>query len=552
MKNKLSKRFRIIIYIIAFLFSILVFRVTKLMFFQKELKYSAPETSNFKERGFILDRNGEKLALSLETYSIYARPTEIENKREASEKLAQALETRYDKILKIINKKRPFVWIERQIDLKYIDNVKNLDINGIYLEKEYKRYYPYHNLASHIIGFSGIDNKGLEGIEYYFDDVLLPRRIDNKGLDYSKYKRGYSVVLTIDKHIQEIVEEELDSALKQTEAKLITAIVTKVNTGEILALSNKPDYDLNNFQKYSDEDVIRNKAITDPFEPGSTFKIFIASILMDYGLIHENDTFNCKGYINIENHTIHDTGIHGKVNFREVLEKSCNVGMIESIKRIDKYKLYNGLREFGFGTLTGINLPGETKGILRNPNKWSGISKYGIAIGQEISLTSLQLITAASSIGNNGVLMHPRIVKIIEKPDGTILKSFKTLKVRQTISQQTSKRILNILTGVLTERGTGYKAKIEGYNIAGKTGTAQIADLKKGGYLENQFYASFIGFIPVPDPKIVVLVTIDSPAHEHYGGQTAAPIFRKIVERVAPYLNILPSSSEIYILKNEK
>jgi len=552
MKKKLDKRFRIIIYMIGFSFSILVFRVTYLTLFQKEFKYSSPKISNFKERGFVLDRNGEKLALSLETYSIYARPGEIENKKEASKKLAAAIETDYDKILKIINRKRPFVWIERQIDLKYLDNLKDINIQGIYLEKEYKRYYPYHNLASTIIGFSGIDNRGLEGIEYHFDDVLLPKRADSKGLDYSKYKRGYSVVLTIDRHIQEIVEEELESALKQTEAKLITAIVMNPNTGDILALANKPDYDLNNFQDYSDKDTIRNKAITDPFEPGSTFKIFIASILMNYGLVHETDMFTCKGYINIGNTVIHDTHIHGRINYREVLEKSCNVGMIKSVNRIDKYKLYENLRAFGFGTLTGINLPGESKGILRNPGKWSSISKYEIAIGQEIAVTPLQLITAASAIGNGGILMHPRIVKSIERSDGTVIKIFKNLKVRQVISEKTSNKILNILTGVLTERGTGYKAHLDGYNIAGKTGTAQIADNKQGGYLKNEFYASFVGFVPVPDPKLVVLVTLDKPAHEHYGGQTAAPIFKRIVERVAPYLNILPSFSKIYILKNEK
>ncbi len=551
MTKTLNKRFTFILILTALIFSFLVIRITKLMFFQKELIPSTPGIPEYRERGFIVDRNGEKLALSLETYSVYARPREIENKKEAAQRIASTLDESYSKILKLINKNKPFVWIKRQVDLKYTKRIEELDIKGIYTENEYRRYYPFNNLASHIIGFSGIDNIGLEGIEYQFDKILLPKRVDSKGINYSSFRRGYTVVLTIDRYIQEVVEEELDKAWEQTKAELITAIIMDPNTGEILALANKPDYDLNNFQKYSD-DTIRNKAITDSFEPGSTFKVFVASILIDNNLIQDDDLFLCEGSTEIEDITIHDIKAHGWVDFRQVLEKSCNIGMIKSVQRIEKDILYDRLRAFGFGTPTGINLPGEAKGILRNPKKWSKVSKSEIAIGQEVSVTPLQLITAASSIAKGGILMQPRIVKCIQKPDGSVLKDFKPLQIRNVIGETTSEHLLDILTGVISDRGTGYRAKVEGYTIAGKTGTAQIADIENGSYFEDQCYSSFLGFIPVPDPKIVILITIKNPAGEAYGGQTAAPISKNIVERIAHYHNILSSFSEIYIVKDNR
>jgi cell division protein FtsI/penicillin-binding protein 2 len=550
-EKKLVRRFKLIIIVIAFVFSILVVRVIHLMFFQKELLASTPQMQNYRERGFILDRNGEKMALSLETYSVYARPHEIEQKKWSAKKLAEILDMKYQDILKLLGKNSPFIWIARQVDIKYIKALEELNLKGIYLEKEYKRYYPYGNLCSHVIGFSGIDNQGLEGIEYYFDDFLLPKRADNEGIDYFTYSRGYTVVLTIDRYIQEIVEEEIERAWERTGSRLVTGAVMNPSTGEILALANKPDYDLNNFSKYSDS-IKRNKAITDSFEPGSTFKIFVAAALIDNGLISEKDTFYCNGWIDVGDLIIHDTGVHGRINFRQVLERSCNVGMVSAVKRIDTTQLYEKLRDFGFGTPTGINLPGEAKGILRNPGDWSGVSKYAIAIGQEVSATPLQLIAAASALANGGDLMQPRIIKQIEKPDSTIIKSYTPMKIRSVISKETSELLLSILKGVLTERGTGYKAYIDGYEIGGKTGTAQIADIENGGYLAGQFYSSFVGFIPVTKPRIVVLVTLDRPRGEVYGGgQTAAPVFKNIVERIAPYLNILPSFSDIYVLKDE-
>lgn len=550
MDIRLKRRFKIVIVFMAIVFSVIILRIINLMFFKRDTIFPPPGTPTYSERGFIVDRNGEKLALSLETYSVYARPSELEQKKDTAKQLAEALEQEYEDILKLLNRKRTFVWVQRQVDLKYAKKLEEIKIKGIYLEKEYKRYYPENSLLSHTVGFSGVDNKGLEGIEYFFDDILLPKRIDNKRIDYPTHRRGYTIVLTIDKYIQEIVEEEIEKALKQTGANLITVIVMDPSTGEILALANKPDYDLNNFGKYP-EATIRNKAITDSIEPGSTFKIFIAAILIDLGLVRENSFFLCKGSVDVGGMTIRDTGVHGRVSFRQVLEKSCNVGMVESVKNIDRITLYEKLRSFGFGTPTGINLPGEARGLLRIPNEWSGVSRYSIAIGQEISATPLQLVTAAGSLANKGVLMQPRIVKHIENHDGTILKKYPPLKIRRVIEEPTAEKVLDILTGVLTENGTGYKAKIEGYDIGGKTGTAQIADTKKGGYLEGEFYASFVGFLPVPDPEIVVLVTLDRPLGEVYGGQTAAPIFKNIVERIAPHLNILPSFSEIYIINDE-
>ncbi|MBN2325465.1 MAG: stage V sporulation protein D [Spirochaetes bacterium] len=545
----LKKRYKVIIILIALIFSLLFVRVTQLMFFNRELAPAPLEAPQYRERGFITDRNGDKLAISLETYSVYVRPGEIENKKDAARTVAQALESDYSRILKLMNKKKPFVWIARQVDIKYNERLEKIDIPGIYLEKEFRRLYPFGSFASHTVGFAGIDNVGLEGVEYRFDEVLLPKRAAARGSDGTA-KQGYSVSLTVDRYIQEVVEEELQAALEHTGADLITAIVMDPHTGEILALSNKPDYDLNDFSRYTD-DRKRNKAITDPFEPGSIFKVFIASILLEKELIHEEDKYFCEGSIEVEGITINDIKPHGALNFRNVLEVSCNVGMIESVDRIDKFALYERLRAYGFGEPTGINLPGEGRGILRNPSDWSRISKYAISIGQEISTTPLQIMQAASAVANGGMLMQPRIVKRVERPDGSVLKEYAPLAVRRVVSEATCTHLLDILTGVISNRGTGYKAKVEGYTIAGKTGTAQIADTEKGGYLEDEFYASFLGFVPAPNPRIVILVTIDRPVGEVYGGQIAAPVFKSIVERISHHLNILPSFSEIYIIRDE-
>jgi cell division protein FtsI/penicillin-binding protein 2 len=517
------------------------------MFFQKDLIISSQETSAYQERGLILDRNGDKLALSLETYSVYARPREIESKGDAARILAAALGADQEKLYELLNRRRPFVWLQRQVDVRRVKALESLDVKGVYLEKEYRRFYPYDNLLCHVIGFAGVDNRGLEGIEYQFNDILMP---GSSNREKFPDERGSTVVLTVDRHVQEVVEEELSRAWAQTGARHLSAVVMDPSTGEILALANKPDYNLNSFTKYP-EDTLRNKAITDTFEPGSTFKIFIAASLLDKGLVRPEDAFTCDGSVEVEGITIRDTGAHGRLDFRQVLEKSCNVGMVESVRRADNAFLFERLRAFGFGSPTGIELPGEARGILRNPSEWSGISKYAMAIGQEISVTSLQLITAASALANGGKLMQPRIIRRIERRDGTLLKEYPPLKVRTVMSEGAASRLLDILIGVLGEKGTGYRARIEGYRIAGKTGTAQIADTKKGGYLEKQFYASFVGFVPVPKPRIVVLVTLDRPVGEVYGGSTAAPIFKNIVEQVAPYLNILSSFSEIYIIRNE-
>jgi len=548
MRKVLNKRFKIVLVLIALIFSFLFIRITQLMFFNRELVPEPPEAPEYRERGFIVDRNGEKLAISLETYSVYVRPAEIENKKEAARVVAGALDRDYTGILRQMNRKKPFVWIARQVDIKYTGRLEQIDVPGIYLEKEFRRHYPLGTFASHTIGFAGIDNVGLEGIEYQFDGILLPKRADNRGIDNSE-RRGYTIMLTIDRYIQSVVEEELTRALETTGANLITAIVMNPDTGEILAIANKPDYDLNDFGRYSDGRK-RNKAITDPLEPGSIFKVIIASILLEKELVREDDRYSCEGLIEVEGITINDTKPHHLLNFRQVLELSCNVGMVESIKRIDKYALYEALRAFGFGEPTGINLPGEGRGILRSPKDWSRVSKYAMAIGQEISATPLQIMQAACAVANGGELIQPRILKRIERQDGSVLKEYRPLVIRRVVSEATSKNLLDMLTGVISSRGTGYKAQVEGYTIAGKTGTAQIADTNKGGYLEDQFYASFLGFVPVPNPKIVVLVTIDRPVGEVYGGQIAAPVFRAIVERISHHLNILPSFSEIYILRD--
>ncbi len=516
------------------------------------------------QRGVIYDRRMRKLAVSLSLDSLYALPREIEDKEEIAEKLSPVLKEDPSQILDRFNKEKNFVWLLRKMPKDLAEKIKELGIsNGIGLAEESKRLYPKGTLACHLLGFAGVDDQGLEGIELFYNQYikgspgwLLSTR-DARGRSVLSRKDrfyppsgGYNIILTIDESIQYIAERELEKVYKEQGAKSATIIVMDPETGEILALANQPSYDLNRFEDYP-SDARRNRAVTDLFEPGSALKFATAAAALAEDVVKYEDRFYCeKGSLWVsKDHVIHDIKKYEWLTFPEVIEKSSNIGTIKLAQRLGPSKLYEYLCSFGLGSLTGIDLPGEVKGVLRKPRKWSGLSMAALPIGQEISVTAIQLATAASAIANGGVLMRPWVVKAIISKEGRIIKEFEPTPIRRVISQETAYKLTDILKGVVI-KGTGTGAQVPGYEVAGKTGTAQKVDKRIGRYSQDKAVASFLGWVPADDPRILILVVVDEPkglsSEEgilHYGGLIAAPVFKEVAQKTLCYLNVPPKKS---------
>jgi cell division protein FtsI (penicillin-binding protein 3) len=515
------------------------------------------------QRGIIYDRRMRKLAISLSLDSLYALPREIENKEEIARKLSSVLKKNPSQILERLNKEKNFVWLERKIAKDMAERIRGLGIKAIGLTEESKRLYPKGDLACHLLGFAGVDDQGLEGIELLYNQyikgapgwLLSARDARGRNVLSQEYRRyppsgGYDIVLTIDESIQYIAERELEKVYKEQEAKSATIIVMDPRTGEILALTNRPSYDLNRFEDCPSY-VRRNRAITDLFEPGSALKFITAAAALAEDVVKYEDRFYCeKGSLWVsKNHVVHDIEKYEWLTFPEIIEKSSNIGTIKLGQRLGPAKLYEYLRSFGCGSLTGIDLPGEVRGILRKPRKWSGLSMAALPIGQEISVTAIQLATAASAIANGGVLMKPWVVKTILSKEGRAVKEFGPAPIRRVVSQETAYRLTNILKKVVL-KGTGTRAQVPGYEVAGKTGTAQKIDKRTGKYSQDKAVASFLGWVPADDPRILILVVVNEPKGflyggrmVHYGGLIAAPVFRKVAQRVLRYLNVPPKKS---------
>lgn len=512
------------------------------------------------QRGIIYDRRMRKLAISLPLYSLYARPKEIENKEEIAEKLSLILEKDPPQILEKLNKEKNFAWLARKMPRDLAERIREPGIsNGVGLTEEPKRLYPKGDLACHLLGFAGIDDQGLEGIELSYNRyikgtpgwLLSTRDARGRNVLSGEYRLyppsgGYDIILTMDESIQYIAEKELERIYEEQEAKSATIIVMDPKTGEILALANRPSYDLDRFGDYP-PDMRRNRAITDLFEPGSALKFVTAAAALAENVVKYEDRFYCeKGSFRVLDHVVHDVKKYEWLTFPEVIEKSSNIGTIKLAQELGPLKLYEYLRSFGFGSLTGIDLPGEVSGVLRKPSKWSGLSMAAVPIGQEISVTAIQLATAASAVANGGVLMGPWVVRAIVSQDGRVIKEFGPLPIRRVISQETASRLTDILKGVVV-KGTGTNARVPGYEVAGKTGTAQKMDPKTGRYSQDKAVASFLGWVPADDPRILILVVVDEPKGltlegrmVHYGGLIAAPVFREVAQRTLCYLNVPP------------
>jgi len=502
------------------------------------------------KRGTIFDARLRPLALNIPTDSLYAVPPDINDKEVFIRQLSSFLDIDTRSVRDKVSQKKQFVWLFRKLDKEKSGKIKEAKVRGVGFIRESKRCYPNHYLASQVIGFAGLDNIGLEGIELNYDRFLkgssglslILRDARQRGILLEKEilpaKDGYNIVLNIDSVIQFIVERALDKMCSQYRPRAATVIVMEPATGKILALANRPTFDINDF-KESNLETRRNRAITDMFEPGSVFKIVTASCALQENKVKEEDKFFCEnGTYRVANHILHDHTPHGILTFREVIEQSSNIGTTKVAQILGPPLLYNYIRLFGFGSKLGIDLPGEIPGVAKPPSSWSKVSIGAIPIGQEIGITALQLASSISVIANQGRLMRPYMVNSIIDNQNVAIKEFKSHLIRQAISESTATRLKDILVGVV-ENGTGRLAKIPGVKIAGKTGTGQKLE-PDGSYSHSKFFASFIGFFPADEPMVSMAVVVDEPRPVYYGGVVAAPVFKEIAADVLKYLGARP------------
>ncbi|MDD4363179.1 MAG: penicillin-binding transpeptidase domain-containing protein, partial [Atribacterota bacterium] len=503
------------------------------------------------KRGAIFDRNMKRLAVNVDAQSLFAIPYKIENSDETAKVLAEKTGLKYQNIKDQLEKERYFVWIQRKLSSEKYQEIEELGLEGIDFVTESTRYYPKDFLAANLLGFVGIDNQGLEGLEMFFEKELesipglLVMERDASGakipLSMEKMqpsKDGNSIVLTIDEVLQYITEEALEEAYQQYRPKSAVAIVVNPKTGEILSLAVRPTYNLNNFQNIP-KDLWKNRAITDSYEPGSTFKIFTIATALENNYASLNDHFNCKGSIRFQGTVIRDIDPHGYQDLTEVMKNSCNVGVIEVGIRMDEKIFADTIRNFGFGQLTDVQMPGEAAGLFRPVEQWSKLSIASLSIGQEISVTPLQLAMAMAAIANDGVLMKPLIVKQVLDSESNIIKEYHPEKVRQVISPRTALTMMNILKEVVDD-GTGRRAMPDNYSAGGKTGTSQKFDFSLGRYSNEKFTSWFVGFTPSHDAELAILVMLDEPKGSYYGGTVAAPVFQEIATKALPYMSIPP------------
>lgn len=525
---------------------------------QKALDNRLREVPVEAKRGTIYDRNNNELALSVSADSVGAFPPQVKKSGEAEKtaaELAKILDMKEADVLKKITQNSSFVWVKRKIpDFETGKKIRDLNFPGIEVYEESQRFYPNNELASHILGFAGVDNQGLEGIEIMRDEELsgVPGSIviefDATGRElphavhrYIPPEDGNSLVLTIDETIQYVVERELDGLMNgSAKPKSATIIVMDVTTGEVLALGNRPTFDPNKYREYTEKDW-RNVAVSDSYEPGSTFKIITAAAAIEENVVKPGDTFHDPGYIRVGSERIKcwSSNPHGTQTFGEGMENSCNPVLITVGLRLwekDKGLFYRYINGFGFGEKTGISLAGEASGMMIPQSQLKEINIATISMGQGIAVTPIQLITGMSAAANGGHLMQPQIVKEVRDSTGKVVEKVEPKEIRQVISEPVSKELCLLLENVV-KQGTGSRAYIEGYRVAGKTGTAQKAGA--GGYMAGKYVASFAGFAPANDPKLACIVIVDEPTgYPVYGGTLAAPVFQRIMEDSLNYLGV--------------
>ena len=514
-------------------------------------------------RGPIVDRSGDPLALSVDVPSIYVRPRELRAAGADARlpALATALHMPPRALRAKLASSQPFVWLKRQALPREAETVARLELPGVYTVTEGRRFYPHGNLAAHVLGFVGVDSQGLEGLEQRYDRVI---RGEAQYLEFDRDARGREMFtggvgaatdqgnrleLTLDAAIQEATERELQSGVAAARAVGGAAVVLDPATGEVLALANVPTYNPNEPGDAADKrwrDRVRNRAITDPYEPGSTFKAVLAAAAIEEHLVTPGELFFCEhGRFQAGGRTIHDAHPYGWLSFAEVIQFSSNIGATKVGERLGRDRYHRYLRAFGFGNRTGIELPGETPGIMRPVESWSRIDLATLSFGQGVSVTPLQMSTAFAAIANGGTLLRPYVVRRIVAPGGEVVLENEPTAVRRVISTRSARTTTELLRRVVEEEGgTGTKARLEEFPVAGKTGTAQKVDPTTGGYSSKRI-GSFAGFVPADEPRAVILVLIDEPSTSSYGGVVAAPVFRAIAAAVLKRLGVEPPAPTV-------
>ena len=545
-----NARTLVIIFILFIVLVVLIGRLFTIQITEHE-KYSKiaqrqqNKTIKIKaERGLIKDRNGELLAYTKDDVSLFI-DTRMTNKKE-KEKIAKRFSSQFGKTekyyLKKLNSANQNICLEKKASKEDVLSLSDFIASGYFKVEDYSRVYPYGSLASHVLGFVDIELVGVNGVEKQFNKNLtgvdgykyierdVQGRIVTVNQKFSaKPEVGNNIELTIDRNLQKILEEELNNGIKKYKGKSGVGIIMNPNSGEILALTNQPDYDPANYSLFSDLER-RNRVLTDTYEPGSTMKPLVMSILLEEELTHEREVINTEnGKYKVKGATIRDTHIFGKLTSTGIISYSSNVGIAKLSDRIDDNLFYRYLRDYGFGNITSINIPGETAGVLKKPKNYSKISKYFISFGYEIGVTPIQLLTAYCALVNGGNLLQPYIVKSLRDANGNYIEEFSSNKIRRVISEKTSKRVVEMMKEAVSD-GTGSEAKLSNVVVAGKTGTAQRLIDKK--YSSSDYNSSFVGFFPADNPQYITLIVIKSPKIGKYGGRVAAPIFKNIAERI--------------------
>ncbi|GAB6137105.1 stage V sporulation protein D [Halanaerobaculum tunisiense] len=503
------------------------------------------------KRGIIYDRTGTELAVSASADTVVAAPQDVEQPEKTAGKLADILELEQEEIYQQLTKQLGSVYIARKVADEKAEQIRKLDLPGIYFTQESKRFYPKDNLAAHVLGFAGVDSQGLQGIELSYDQQLrgqpgrismesdaVGREIPQGIKDYIAPEDGNNIYLTIDHVLQYIAERELKQAMTEHQAQAGTIVMMDPETGDILSLANQPTYNPNQFADYQPR-LWRNRAVSDTYEPGSTFKIVTAAAGLEEGVVHPKDKFYDPGYIKVSGQKIDcwKGGGHGKQTFAEVVQNSCNPGFVQVGQRIGEEKFYEYIDAFGFGEQTRIKLPGEAEGLVYDLDDVGPVELATTSFGHGISVTPVQLTTAVSAVANDGQMLKPQLVKEIRKPNGELINKISPEPIRKIISQETSQTLRNLLEGVVAG-GSGRKAGIEGYEIGGKTGTAKH-------YGKRLYDSSFVGMVPVDDPQLVTLVVLYGvESYPYYGSQVAAPIFHNIVKDALRYLEIPPENNQ--------
>jgi cell division protein FtsI/penicillin-binding protein 2 len=500
-------------------------------------------------RGIIYDRHTEPLAINLDAVSIFCDPRHVGNKEEAASRLSGLLGMERDAVLRKILRGKGFAWIKRKADKRTADRVREAGLDGVFFIEESKRRYPNDSLAANLIGFAGMDNKGLEGLELAYDEMLSGRCGSKQIIRDARQRavlfreresippvNGSSIVLTIDAVIQYIVEEELRKISEDNNVRAATAVVMEPVSGEILAMATYPSYDLNEYYK-APRDTMKNHAVSTIFEPGSVFKVFTASASLAEGVVEPGDIIFCEnGEYEVRRRVLHDYHAYGDLTFEEVIIRSSNIGTVKTAMELGPEELYGYIKDFGFGRKTGIDIIGEVSGISRHPDSWSISDITTIPIGQGIAVTAVQLARAVSVIANGGALMRPYVVKTVLSHEGEVIKKFGPVTEKIVLSPETCDIMKDIMQNVVTD-GTGRFAFSEKYDLCGKTGTAQMVD-PGGGYYDNKYNATFLGFAPKQDPAVSIVVAAFDPHPSYFGGTVSGPAFKRIAERVLEYLGV--------------